>query len=322
MSGLLRLLARHKRAVILTTALLLSFFLMTLQVRHETSVVTFTRQVILFTVSPFLKVTTALVQGTRNVWRDYVDLRRVREENKRLHGEVATLQRRIDQLEEQTLETQRLQRLLAMRQASQAEFLTARVVGKDATNWFKTILLDRGSREGVRRNQPVLAPDGLVGRVVEVTPTSAKVQLLTDPVSAVGGLLQRTRVTGIVSGNLGAGARMRYLPLLGDVVVGDEVVTSGMGGVFPKGVPVGRIIAVERRSGALFQEASLQPAVDLGRLEEVMILTALQAGTSPGAGAGREAGTRGAGASSAGASSAGTGFEAGNGFEAGSARRP
>ena len=301
MSGLLRLLARHRRAVILTVALVLSFLLMTLQVRREAAVVTFTRQVVLFSVSPFIKVTAGLVRGTRNLWRDYVDLRHLREENKHLQGEVAVLQRRIDQLEEQSLETQRLQRLLAMRETPQAGFLTARVVGKDATNWFKTILLDRGSQEGVRRNQPVLAPDGLVGRVVEVTPTSAKVQLLTDPVSAVGGLVQRTRVTGIVSGNLGAGARVRYLPLLADVVVGDEVVTSGMGGVFPKGIPVGRIIAVERRSGALFQEASLQPAVDLGRLEEVMILTALDGGTSFGAGATREGGT---------------------GFEAAGARRP
>jgi len=300
-SGLLRLLARHRRAVILTVALVLSFLLMTLQVRHEAAVVTFTRQVILFSVSPFIKVTAGLVQGTRNLWRDYVDLRHLREENKHLQGEVAVLQRRIDQLEEQSLETQRLQRLLAMRESPQAGFLTARVVGKDATNWFKTILLDRGSQEGVRRNQPVLAPDGLVGRVVEVTPTSAKVQLLTDPVSAVGGLVQRTRVTGIVSGNLGAGARVRYLPLLADVVVGDEVVTSGMGGVFPKGIPVGRITAVERRSGALFQEASLQPLADLGRLEEVMILTAPEAGTSFGAGASRGAGT---------------------GFEAAGARRP
>ncbi len=301
MSGLLRLLARHRRAVILTVALVLSFLLMTLQVRHEAAVVTFTRQVVLFSVSPFIKVTAALFRGTRNLWRDYVDLRHLREENKHLQGEVAVLQRRVDQLKEQSLETQRLQRLLAMRESPRAGFLTARVVGKDATNWFKTILLDRGSQEGVRRNQPVLAPDGLVGRVVEVTPTSAKVQLLTDPVSAVGGLVQRTRVTGIVSGNLGAGARVRYLPLLADVVVGDEVVTSGMGGVFPKGIPVGRITAVERRSGALFQEASLQPLADLGRLEEVMILTALDGGTSFGAGATREGGT---------------------GFEAAGARRP
>ncbi|MEK7220095.1 MAG: rod shape-determining protein MreC, partial [candidate division NC10 bacterium] len=254
MSALLRLLARYRRATILTTTLVVSFLLMTLQVRHETAVVSFTRQVLLFTVSPFIKLTAVTVQGVTGIWRDYVDLRGLQEENKGLRRETATQKRRIDQLEEQALETQRLQALLAMRQASRAEFLTARVVGKDATNWFKTILLDRGSLEGVRRNQPVLAPDGLVGRVVEVTPTSAKVQLLTDPVNAVGGLIQRTRVNGIVSGNLGAGARVRYLPLMADVVVGDQMVTSGMGGVFPKGIPIGRITAVDRRSGALFQE--------------------------------------------------------------------
>ena len=310
MTGLLRLLARYRRATILTAALLLSFLLMTLQVRHETAVVTVTRQVLLFLASPFIKVTAASVQGVSDIWRDYVDLRGLRGENKRLQHEAATLRRRLDQLAEQALETQRLQRLLAMRETPQPEFLTARVVGKDATNWFKTILLDRGSLEGVRRNQPVLAPDGLVGRVVEVTPTSARVQLLTDPVNAVGGLIQRTRVTGIVSGNLGAGARVRYLPLLADVVVGDVVVTSGMGGVFPKGIPVGRITSVERRSGALFQEATLQPTVDLSRLEEVLILKALEPG-----------------ASSAGASSAGTSLgagtsSAGTGFEFGAGRRP
>lgn len=276
MTVLLRLLARYRRAIILTSALLLSFLLMTLQVRHETAVVTFTRQALLFVVSPFIKVTAATIHGVTSIWQDYVDLRTLREENKRLQFEASTLKRRLDQLQEQALETQRLQRLLAMRDSSQAEFLTARVVGKDATNWFKTILLDCGSMQGVRRNQPVLAPNGLVGRVVEVTPTSARVQLFTDPVSAVGGLIQRTRVTGIVSGNLGAGARVRYLPLMGDVVVGEEVVTSGMGGVFPKGIPIGRIATVERKSGALFQEATLTPAVDLSRLEEVLILKTLE----------------------------------------------
>jgi rod shape-determining protein MreC len=271
---LLRLLARYRRAVILTTALIVSFLLMTVQVRHETAVLTFTRQAILLVVSPFIKITAATIHGVTGVWRDYVDLRSLREENTQLRQETATLKRRLEQLQDQALETQRLERLLAMRQASQAEFLTARVVGKDATNWFKTILLDRGSLDGVRRNQPVLAPDGLIGKVVEVTPATARVQLLTDPMNAVGGLIQRTRVTGIVSGNLGAGARVRYLPLMADVVVGDEVVTSGMGGVFPKGILIGRIAAVERRSGALFQDAALQPAVDLSRLEEVLILTA------------------------------------------------
>jgi rod shape-determining protein MreC len=275
-TGFFRLLARYRRVIILTSALLLSFLLMTLQVRHESAVVTFTRQSLLFAFSPFINVTAATIRGASGLWQDYVDLRTLREENKRLTVEMSTLKRRLDQLQEQALETQRLQRLLAMRDNSQADFLTARVVGKDATNWFKTILLDCGSMHGVRRDQPVLAPNGLVGRVVEVAPTSARVQLLTDSVSAVGGLIRRTRVTGIISGILGAGARIRYLPLMSDVAVGDEVVTSGMGGLFPKGILIGRIATVERKSGALFQEATLTPAVDLSRLEEVLILKGIE----------------------------------------------
>lgn len=272
MSILWRLLAKYRRAFILAVALVMAFLLMTLQVRHDRAVVSFTRQAVLFLVSPVIKVTAVTVSSVSRVWGDYVDLRNLREESLRLTREAAVLQRRISYLEEQALETQRLQGLLAMREISRAEFLAARVVGKDATNWFKTVLIDRGSLAGIRRNLPVVAPDGLVGRVVEVTPTAAKVQLITDPVSAAGGLIQRTRVTGIVSGSLGAGLKVRYLPLMADIAIGDEVVTSGMGGVFPKGIPLGRVIAAERRSGALFQEATLAPKVDLSRLEEVLIL--------------------------------------------------
>ncbi|MCX5734884.1 MAG: rod shape-determining protein MreC [candidate division NC10 bacterium] len=272
MSILWRLLAKYRRAIILAVALVMAFLLMTLQVRHDRAVVSFTRQAVLFLISPVIKVTAVTVSSVSRVWGDYVDLRNLREESLRLTRESAVLQRRISYLEEQALETQRLQGLLAMKEISRAEFLAARVVGKDATNWFKTVLIDRGSLVGIRRNLPVVAPDGLVGRVVEVTPTAAKVQLITDPVSAAGGLIQRTRVTGIVSGGLGAGLKVRYLPLMADIVIGDEVVTSGMGGVFPKGIPLGRVIAAERRSGALFQEATLAPKVDLSRLEEVLVL--------------------------------------------------
>jgi rod shape-determining protein MreC len=271
-SILWRLLSKYRRAIILAVALVMAFLLMTLQVRHDHAVVSFTRQAVLFLMSPVIKVTAVTVSSVSRVWGDYVDLRNLREESLRLTREAAVLQRRISYLEEQALETQRLQGLLAMREISREEFLAARVVGKDATNWFKTVLIDRGSLAGIRRNMPVVAPDGLVGRVVEVTPTAAKVQLITDPVSAAGGLIQRTRVTGIVSGGLGAGLKVRYLPLMADIVIGDEVVTSGMGGVFPKGIPLGRVIAAERRSGALFQEATLAPKVDLSRLEEVLIL--------------------------------------------------
>jgi len=274
--GIWRLLTRYRRALVLATALLLAFLLMTAQVRHERAVVAFTRQAVLLVFSPFLKLASVITGATGEVWQDYVDLRDLHEENVRLQREVGLLRRRLDALQEQAAEAQRLQRLLALKDSPGARFLGARVVGRDATNWFKTIILDRGSRDGLRRNMPVVAPDGLVGRVVEVAATSAKVQLVTDPLSAVGGLIQRTRVTGIVTGGLGAGIRITYLPLLADVGVGDEVLTSGMGGVFPKGIPVGRVVAVERRSGALFQEASLEPTVDLAQVEEVLVLTGLE----------------------------------------------
>lgn len=272
MGILWKIVSRYRRAVVLAVVLMMAFLLMSVQVRHDQAVLSATRNVILFTFAPFIKVTAATLGGVKGVWNDYIDLRNLRRENLRLKSEAAVLQRRITQLEEDVLETQRLQGLLAMRDTWHSDFVAARVVGKDATNWFKTILVDRGSRAGVRRNLPVVAPDGLVGRVIEVTPSTAKVQLITDPVSASGALMQRTRVTGIVIGNLDAGLRVRYLPLLADVVVGDEVVTSGMGGVFPKGIPIGHVTTVERKGGALFQEATLQPKVDLSRLEEVLIL--------------------------------------------------
>lgn len=272
MTLLWRLLSRYRRGAVLAAALLVAFLLLSLQVRHEPTVVTALRQGLLIAFSPAITATAFMAHGVTDVWSGYIDLRGVRQENSRLRGEVAVLKRRIDQLEEQALETQRLERLLALQATSPSTFVTARVVGKDSTNWFKSVLLDRGSLSGIRRNLPVVTPDGLVGRVVEVTPTAAKVQLLTDPVSAAGGLVQRNRVTGIVAGSLGAGARVHYLPLMAEVLAGDEVVTSGLGGVFPKGIPIGRVIAVERPNGALFQEATLQPAADLGRLEEVLVL--------------------------------------------------
>jgi len=170
-----RFVARFRRAVILAIALLVAFMLMTLQVRHDHALVSFTRQALLFVLSPVVKITAVTVGSVSRVWHDYVDLRTLHEENLRLLRETAVLQRRISQLEEQALETQRLQGLLVMQETSPERYLAARVVGKDATNWFKTILIDRGSLSGVRRNQPVVAPDGLVRRVVEVTPTASKV---------------------------------------------------------------------------------------------------------------------------------------------------
>src|SRR5574337_611278 len=120
----------------------------------------------------------------------------------------------------------------------------------------------------------VVTPEGLVGRVVDVTPLASRVQLITDPESAVGVLVQRSRAIGVAAGSQGGAIQIKYLPLTADVADGDRIITSGMGGVFPKGLPVGRVARSSRpANGALFQLIEAQPYADFSRLEEVMVLT-------------------------------------------------
>jgi len=280
---LLRVFLRYRRAVILSIALLVSFLFMTLQVRQEGPLVDLVERGLVLTVTPFLKLYAAVTGTTSRLWANYVDLRRVRGENLRLQEEMAALREEGRRLAEAGLENSRLRRLLDLPAGREFDLVAAQVIAKDTTNWFKTIMINKGSEAGVQRSLPVIATEGLVGRVVEVMPWTAKVQLLTDPVSSVGALLQEQRGTGLVTGDLGQTATVKYLPLMAEVRVGDVVLTSGMGGVFPKGILIGTVTASHRKSGALFQEAAIQPSVDFGRLEEVLVITRERGAGSPGA---------------------------------------
>ncbi len=268
---ILRLLAKYRRAVVLFSALLSSFLLITLEVRQEGDLAPFVEHLLLESISPLLKATTYVKTGIVDIWEGYVDLRRVRQENLRLQEEIQSLQRRLRTLEEQAHENWRLKTLLRLQEQEPSPSLVARVVGKDATNWFRSLVIDQGSRHGVSRRMAVIAPQGLVGQVVEVGPWSARVQLITDPVSSVGVLLQSSRVTGLLVGTELRRLRIKYLPILAEVRPGEVVVTSGMGGVYPKGVLVGKVVAVDKRSGTLFQEAVVEPSVDFSTLEEVVV---------------------------------------------------
>lgn len=269
---ILRVLTKYRRTVVLSSALLLSFLLMTLEVRREGDIAPFVERLLLESISPFLKATTYVKTGVVSLWESYVDLRRVRQENLRFHEEIQSLQRRLRTLEEQAHENWRLKTLLRLQEQEPSPSLVARVVGKDATNWFRSLVIDQGSRQGISRHMAVIAPEGLVGQVAEVTPRSARVQLITDPVSSVGVLLQSSRVTGLLVGTELRRLRIKYLPILAEVRPGEMVVTSGMGGVYPKGVLVGKVVAVDKRSGALFQEAVVEPSVDFSSLEGVMVI--------------------------------------------------
>lgn len=205
-------------------------------------------------------------------WELYTAIGRLREDNVRLRRRVEALSQEVTVLREQALAAQRLQRLLNLRDQPAYRAVSARVIGRDPSRWYATILVDRGSRDGVYRNAPVVTSDGVLGRVIEVTPGAARVLLIADSRSAVSVVVQRSRDAGVVEGRSGLMLHMKYLSRTSEVAPGDTVVTSGLGGVFPRGLVVGRITKVVREPGALQQEAEIEPAAALDRLEEVVVL--------------------------------------------------
>jgi rod shape-determining protein MreC len=205
-------------------------------------------------------------------WRLYTEIGRLRLENRRLREDAERLSEEVGRLREQARATQRLERLLGFRTQFPGRAIGGRVIGRDSSRWFAVIMVDRGADDGVRRNAPVMAADGLVGRVIAVTPTTAQVLLITDPRSAVGVLLQQSREAGVAEGQGQSGLRLKYVSRSQEIQQGELLVTSGLGGVFPRGLPVGTVASVARDQGALYQEATVRPSASLEHLEEVLIL--------------------------------------------------
>ncbi|MCL6635487.1 MAG: rod shape-determining protein MreC [Peptococcaceae bacterium] len=197
--------------------------------------------------------------------------------SRELEGEIARLQSELIRLTEIELENQRLAGLLNYRQAvvKRYDFITASVVGRDPGSWFGTVTLNRGSRDGVVENMTVTTPEGLVGRTVSVSEHTCEVLLITDPRSGVGAVIQESRVPGIVEGTAASAglARMVHIPNGADVVSGQAVVTSGVGSIYPKGIPIGVVADIKSEPSGLFKSAGIQPFADLNRLEELLIIT-------------------------------------------------
>lgn len=205
-----------------------------------------------------------------------VSMYRAGERNQALEAEVDRLQSQIIQLNEYKLENERLTSLLNYKQmmAKTYNLVAASVVGRDPGNWFGTITLNRGTNDGVQENMTVLTPEGLVGRVVSVSSSTCEVLLITDPRSGVGSLIQDTRTTGIVEGTTASSGmtRMIHIPNSATVEAGQAVITSGLGSIFPKNIPVGRITDIRSEPSGMFNSADIQPFADLSRLEEVLII--------------------------------------------------
>ena len=220
-----------------------------------------------------LRALDSLNQGIDSVWSRYIALRNVGEDNLNLRREIASLQEEASRLRERAAATDRLRELLNLKEELPYSTLAARVIARDPTNWYRSIVINKGQDDGIAVDMGVMTPTGAVGRVVKVQRQLAVVLLLIDRNNAVTGLVQRTRDEGIVEGTEKGLAWIKYLPLLSNVKVGDIVITSGMAGGFPRGLPIGRITRIERREAELFLSAEIQPETDFGRLEEVLVIT-------------------------------------------------
>lgn len=214
-------------------------------------------------------VSTAL-SSVRNVWSGYVGLRQVKRENDDLKRRLATAEITLQQQSALADRARGLARLLELRERLTLKTVAAEIIGA-GTSDFRTLTIDKGTRDGLRSDMAVIAPAGIAGRIVIPSTRSAKVQLLVDLNAAAGAIVERTRAQGIVVGAGGDQLRMDYVSDVADVVVGDVVVSSGIDGIYPKGFVIGRVESIERSGGA-YRRIMVRPAVDFSSLEEVLVV--------------------------------------------------
>jgi rod shape-determining protein MreC len=211
------------------------------------------------------------VSGVRRVWNGYVGLRHLKAENDELKRQLADTQIAMQQRQALADRARELEKLLELRDHSDLRLIAAEIIGASATPDFRTLTIDKGTRDGLRPDMAIIAPPGVVGRIVVPSARAAKVQLLIDRNAAAGALIERSRAQGVVVGAGEDRLRMDFVSEASDIVVGDTVVTSGIDGIYPKGFVIGRIETVEK-SGPSYRRIIVKPAVDFSSIEEVLVV--------------------------------------------------
>lgn len=234
-------------------------------------------RIVTSSLAPFQSAINNVGNQARRMLTVVWEIATVYDQNKMLQSEVKQLRAVQVQVNEATAENQRLRALLGYKQsATQFDLLTASVIARDPGNWTDTIIINRGTNDGLKKDLAVVTAEGLVGNVVEVLGSTARVQLVLDPRNSVGSIVQRaeSRVAGIVEG-VGANkttARMVNIPRDADIVEGDQILTSGFGGIYPKGIVIGMVESVANDDGGLLKYAVVKPAVNFQKLEEVAVI--------------------------------------------------
>ena len=232
----------------------------------------FLRKMALEMVSPMETAINLPLQGLADVWNRYIFLVGREESNKRLREQNSQLVEELIKYREGYQEGIRLQKILKLRDSLPFPTLAARVVGRNPSSIFKMILINRGGSDGLRAGLPVMAVPGLVGRILETSWHVSRVLLIIDENSNISALLQESRAQGVLQGASSSGCNLKYVSKAMDVKVGEVVISSGLDGVFPKGLPLGVVRSVSKKEADLFQRINVAPFVNPVGIEEVLVI--------------------------------------------------
>jgi rod shape-determining protein MreC len=232
----------------------------------------FLRKTVLEAAAPVEDAVNISLKGLHDAWKRYLFLVGLEDENRRLRKQNAALSDQLNRYREGHIEGMRLRKLLNLTEDLPNRAVAARVLDRSRTSLFKMILINKGTADGLRVGLPVLSEQGVVGRIIETAWHASQVLLLIDENSNIDALIQRSRAQGILQGAGAAGCNLKYISRVEEVQVGDVVLSSGLAGVFPKGLLIGVVTGASRKGEGLFQKIDVAPAVDFGKVEEVLAL--------------------------------------------------
>jgi rod shape-determining protein MreC len=261
----------YKTIIFVITLLVFALIILSYNLKRE-SHSSLIKKSVLEVVAPLQNVLNASVSGISNAWSRYIFLVGIEDENRNLKKKINDLKTQMNSYQEGYLEAQRLRSLLALKDDHDYTFIAARVIGREQITLSKTVLINKGTAHGLSVGMPVLAGPGLIGRIVDVSWHSAKVLLLIDESSNIDAIVQRNRTQGILRGAGSRGCVLKYISKTQDVKEGDLIISSGVGGVFPKGLMIGSVSHVDRQEAGLFLKINVAPSIDFSKLEEVSIL--------------------------------------------------
>lgn len=223
-------------------------------------------------VSPLQKAVTVSIHSLRSMWTHYFFLVSTEKENVSLKKMLAKTIYDENLCKETELSNDRFRKLLDFKNATRLHSISAEVIGKDPSQWYKTLVIDKGISDGITKGLSVVVPEGVVGQVIDASDHYAKVLLIIDSNSAVDALVQQTRAHGIIKGDSEGRCLLNYVSRKERVNIGDAVVSSGLDGVFAKGLLLGKVTDIIRNNSGIFQEIEVSPFVDFDKIEEVLIV--------------------------------------------------